>query len=161
MRSIAGYLQCLGLVLILQGTVGKWCRFQPAVPLRRIGLEPQRIVHLQVPSAWDALVLLEFLVDVPRHGAVDMVSLVVPHEFYATEERSHPDNSHLIVFLECCLEMIEISYDLYFYAKVANDEAKGDGPPHVPPQSRRVLALIIPPGPWRIVVVPTDCLPEC
>jgi hypothetical protein len=42
--------------------------------------------------------------------------------------------------------VIEIGYVRNFDAKVVNNEAKGDGPPHVMPQSRHVLALIIPPG---------------
>jgi hypothetical protein len=66
--------------------------------------------------------------------------------FYTTEEQSHPVNSNLVVFLECRLEVIEINYVHYFYAKFVNNEAKGDGPPHVPPQSQHVLALRVPPG---------------
>jgi hypothetical protein len=56
------------------------------------------------------LVLLECLLDLPRHGAVHMALLVVPCEFYATEKQSRPINSNLIVYLECRLEVIEISY---------------------------------------------------
>jgi hypothetical protein len=92
------------------------------------------------------LVLFECLVDVPRHAAVDMASLVVPREFYATEEQSRPVKGNLVVSLECRLEVLEIGYVRYFYAKVVNDKAKGDGPPHVAPQSQCVLALIIPSG---------------
>jgi hypothetical protein len=92
------------------------------------------------------LVLLECLVNVPRHGAVNMASLVVPHEFNATEKQSRPVNSDLVVFLECRLEVIEIGSVCYVYAKVVDNEAKGHGPPHVTLQSWHVLALIIPPG---------------
>jgi hypothetical protein len=92
------------------------------------------------------LVLLKCLVNVPRHGAVDRAALVVPREFYATEEQSHPVNGNLIVLLECCLEVIKIGCVRYFDAKVVDDKAKGDGPPHVMPQYRRVLALIVPLG---------------
>ncbi len=68
-----------------------------------------------------------------------MALLVVPHELYATEEQSRPVNGDLLVFLECHLEVIEINHVHYFYAKVVNDEAKGNGPPHVMPQSWSVF----------------------
>jgi hypothetical protein len=90
------------------------------------------------------LVLFECLVNVPRHGAVDMASFVVPGEFYTTEEQSCPVNGNLVVFLESRLEVLGVSYALYFYAKVVNDKAKDDSPLHVMPQSRCVLALIYP-----------------
>jgi hypothetical protein len=54
MHSIEGYLRCLGLVSIPPGTVRKWCWLWPTVPLRHIGQEPCRMVHLGVPLAWDA-----------------------------------------------------------------------------------------------------------
>jgi hypothetical protein len=93
------------------------------------------------------LVLLDCVADVlPRHGVVNMASLVVPCEFYATEEQACPVNSNLLVFLECGLEVIKIFYVPYFHAKVVDNKAKGDGPPHVTPQSGHVLALIIPLG---------------
>ncbi len=75
-----------------------------------------------------------------------MALLVVPREFYTTEEQSCLVNGNLVVFLECRLEVIEIGHVCYFDAKVVNNEAKGDGLPHVTPQSQQVLALIIPPG---------------
>ncbi len=46
------------------------------------------------------LVLLECLVNIPRHGAAYMALFVVPREFYATEEQSRPVNGNLVVFLE-------------------------------------------------------------
>ncbi len=64
-----------------------------------------------------------------------MASLVVPREFYATKEQSHPVNGNLVVFLKGCLEVIEIGCVRYFDAEVINNEAKGDGLPHVMPQS--------------------------
>jgi hypothetical protein len=39
--------------------------------------------------------------------------------------------------------VIEIGYVRYFDAKVVDNKAKGDDPPHVTPQSRRVLALTV------------------
>jgi hypothetical protein len=67
------------------------------------------------------VVLLECVVDVPRHGVVDMALLVAPGEFYASEEQAHPVNDAIVVFLECRLEVIKIYYAHYFDAKVVND----------------------------------------
>ncbi len=39
--------------------------------------------------------------------------------------------------------MFHVSHAVCFYAKVVNDKAEGDVMPHVMPQSRRVLTLIV------------------
>jgi hypothetical protein len=60
--------------------------------------------------------------------------------------QARPVNGNLIVFLRCLLEVMKILHVSDFDAKVVNDEAKVDGPPHVAPQSGHVLALIVPLG---------------
>jgi hypothetical protein len=72
-----------------------------------------------------------------------MASLLIPHEFDAAEEQARPVNGNLVVFLECHLEVMKILHVHDFDAKVIDNEAKGDGPPHVAPQSGCVSALIV------------------
>jgi hypothetical protein len=70
------------------------------------------------------LVLLECIVNVPRHGAVDMVLLIVSREFYATEEQVCPVNGNLIVFLKCHLEVIKSAISITFMPKLSTTRQK-------------------------------------
>jgi hypothetical protein len=102
-------------------------------------------------ASWGAIgmgcwYLLSALLMFPGMEQTTWYSLESHLSFMPTEVQSRPVNGDLVVFLECHFEVIEIGYAHYFDAKVVADEAKGDGPPQVRPQSWCVLALIVPLG---------------
>jgi hypothetical protein len=90
--------------------------------------------------------LLENIDYVSGHGAVNMTWLLIPRELDTAEEPDHPVDGNLVVFLECLLEVMTTLHVIDFDAKVINNETNGDGRTHVVPQSKRVLALMVPLG---------------
>jgi hypothetical protein len=108
-------------------------------------LDQGRLVGSMLGRDWfGVLVLYEGFVDVPGHMAIDMSKCVVLGEMNTTKKRTRHFDCHGVVILQCIDEVVHVVNVGDLDARIINHQAERDVFPDVAPETRCMLALVIP-----------------
>jgi hypothetical protein len=108
-------------------------------------LDQGRLVGSILGRDWcGVLVLWEGFVDVPGHMAIDVSYRVVPGYMSTAKQRTRQIDCHCVVLLQCVDEVILVMHVGDLDAKIIKHQAEHDVLLDVAPETRSMLALVIP-----------------
>ena len=78
-------------------------------------------------------VFVQLFLDVPRHGNVEGLLVVIPFEFYSAVQVARPVFDEFILFADAFNEVVGMLFSHIFDTEIADDKQESDGMPFVLP----------------------------